>query len=127
MLPYDYAKENYSTLGYVCEGITTYYGDYILYRSGIFSDDDYLNCFNAQLKKHFDNFGRYNYSVAQSSFDTWLDGYSKGIPDRKVSIYTEGCLLAFITDVNIRKSTNNQKNLDDVMRTLYNDFAKKAK
>ena len=26
MLPYDYTKENYSTLGYVYEGVTTYYG-----------------------------------------------------------------------------------------------------
>jgi len=127
MLPYDYTKENYSTLGYVCEGVTTYYGDYILYRSGVFNEDDYFRTFNAQLKKYFDNFGRYNYSVAQSGFDTWLDGYVKGIPDRKVSIYTEGCLLAFITDINIRKNTNNKKNLDDVMHSLYHDYAKQNK
>ena len=125
MQPYDYTKENYSYLGYVCEGVTTYYGDYILYRSGVFSDDEYFNCFNEQLKKHFDNFGRYNLSVADSSFDTWLDGYSKGIPDRKVSIYTEGCLIAFITDINIRKATNNERKLDHVMRYLYENFGKK--
>jgi predicted metalloprotease with PDZ domain len=125
MQPYDYTKENYSYLGYVCEGVTTYYGDYILYRSGVFSDDEYFNCFNEQLKKHFDNFGRYNLSVADSSFDTWLDGYTKGIPDRKVSIYTEGCLIAFITDINIRKATNNERNLDFVMRYLYENFGKK--
>lgn len=124
MYPYDYSKENYSTLGFVCEGVTTYYGDYLLYRSGIFSDEDYFACFNVQLKKHLDNFGRYNNTLAQSSFDTWLDGYSKGIPDRKLSIYTEGCLVAFITDINIRKSSNNANNLDDVMRALYNNFAK---
>jgi len=127
MLPYDYTKENYSTLGYVCEGVTTYYGDYVLYRSGVFSDDDYFNCFNVQLKKHCDNFGRFNYSLAESSFDTWLDGYNKGVPDRKVSIYTEGCIVAFITDINIRKHTKNQKCLDDVVRTLYNDYGKQNK
>lgn len=127
MYPYDYTKENYSSLGFVCEGVTTYYGDYLLYRSGVFSDDDYFNCFNNQLKKHFDNYGRYNYSLAESGFDTWLDGYSKGVPDRKVSIYTEGCLVAFITDINIRKSSQNKKCLDDVMRILYNDYAKAGK
>jgi predicted metalloprotease with PDZ domain len=125
MMPYDYTQENYSQLGYVCEGVTTYYGDYLLYRSGVFSDEEYFDCFNAQLKKHFDNFGRYNLSVADSSFDTWLDGYTKGIPDRKVSIYTEGCLLAFITDINIRKATQNAKKLDDVMLYLYENFGKK--
>lgn len=124
MMPYDYTKENYSYLGYVCEGVTTYYGDYLLYRSGVFSDDEYFDCFNDQLKKHFENFGRYNLSVAESSYDTWLDGYTKGVPDRKVSIYTEGCLIAFITDINIRKATSNEKNLDYVMQHLYEKFGK---
>ena len=30
MLPYDLTRENYSRLGYVYEGFTTYYGDYML-------------------------------------------------------------------------------------------------
>ena len=47
------------------------------------------------LQRHFDNSGRFNYSVAQSSFDTWLDGYVAGSPNRKVSIYNEGALLSF--------------------------------
>src|SRR3989304_7536298 len=42
MHPYDYTKENYSKLGYVCEGVTTYYGDLFLYRSGVYSEFDYL-------------------------------------------------------------------------------------
>ena len=54
-----------------------------------------------------------NYSVAQSSFDTWLDGYVKGNPGRKGSIYTEGALIAFMTDVFILQNTNNKKSLND--------------
>ena len=127
MYPYDYTGENYSRLGYVAEGVTTYYGDLMLYRSGVFNDKPYFETFNEQLQKHFDNFGRFNLSVADSSFDTWLDGYTPGIPNRKVSIYTEGCLLAFITDVLIRRETKNQKSLDDVMRVLYTDYAKQNK
>jgi predicted metalloprotease with PDZ domain len=64
--------------------------------------------------------------VAQSSFDTWLDGYVPGIPGRKTSIYTEGCLLAFVSDIYIRRATNNQKGLEDAIRTLYTDFAQKG-
>ncbi|HVA99335.1 MAG TPA: PDZ domain-containing protein [Bacteroidia bacterium] len=125
MMPYDYTKENYSRLGYVCEGNTTYYGDYMLFRSGIFTETDYFKSFSGQLQKHFDNYGRFNMSVADSSFDTWLDGYNQGIPDRKTSIYTEGCLLAFISDILIRKNTKNKNCLDTAMRFLYNDFGKK--
>ena len=127
MQPYDYTKENYSKLGYVCEGVTTYYGDYLLYRSGVFNESQYLQTFAERLQKHFDNFGRFNLSVADSSFDTWLDGYNPGIPNRKTSIYDEGCLLAFATDLFIRKNSNNERSLDDVMRYLYAEFALKGK
>ncbi|MEO5572581.1 MAG: PDZ domain-containing protein [Bacteroidia bacterium] len=127
MLPYDLAKENYSQLGYVYEGFTTYYGDLILVRTGFFSLERYLSEISIHLQKHMDNYGRFNYSVAQSSFDTWLDGYVPGVPNRKTSIYTEGSFIALMLDFMIRKSTASKKSLDDVMRILYNDFGKKKK
>ena len=127
MFPYDFTKENYSTLGYICEGITTYQGDLFLLKSGVFNEEQYFEELNSQLQKHFDNSGRFNYSVAESSFDTWLDGYLAGAPGRKVSIYTEGCLLAFVTDVMVRRATTNKFGLDDVMRRLYFNFALKGK
>lgn len=127
MQPYDYSIENYSKLGYVCEGVTTYYGDYLLFRSGVFNEEQYLKTFADRLQKHFDNFGRFYLSVADSSFDTWLDGYTPGVPNRKTSIYDEGCLLAFVTDMFIRKNSQNKNSLDDVMRYLYTEFALKNK
>jgi predicted metalloprotease with PDZ domain len=125
MYPYNYAKENYSKLGYVAEGVTTYYGDLLLHRSEVFNDAEYFKLFGGQLQKHIDNFARNSYSVAQSSFDTWLDGYVKGVPNRKLSIYSDGCLISFMTDVLIMRYTNNEKSLDDVMSLLYHNFAKK--
>lgn len=122
MLPYDYTTENYSVLGYIYEGVTTYYGDYMLLRSGVWSFDKYSEHFSADLQKHFGNSGRYNYSVAESSFDTWLDGYAPGVPGRKVSIYVEGMLSAIIADVMIRNNTNNMHSLDTVMKTMYERF-----
>jgi predicted metalloprotease with PDZ domain len=127
MFPYDYKKENYSELGYICEGVTTYMGDLFLYKSGVFSLEQYLLELNKQLQKHFDNHGRFNYSVAESSFDTWLDGYVQGAPARKVSIYTEGCLLAFVTDVMLLQATDDQFGLDTVMKRLYFDYYLKGK
>ena len=127
MYPYDFTKENYSELGYICEGVTTYMGDLMLYKSGVFSLDQYLLEMNKQLQKHFDNHGRFNYSVSESSFDTWLDGYVPGAPARKVSIYTEGCLLAFVTDVMILEATESKFGLDTVMQRLYFDYYLKGK
>src|SRR5690554_3091474 len=120
--PYDFKKENYSKLGYIAEGVTTYMGDLFLYKSGVFTLDQYLLEMNTQIQKHYDNFGRFNYSVADSSFDTWLDGYVQGAPRRKVSIYTEGCLIAFMMDIHILRNTENSKSLSDVMRNLYEKY-----
>jgi predicted metalloprotease with PDZ domain len=122
MFPYDFSKENYSELGFIYEGVTTYMGDLFLLKSNVFSWDQYVIEFNQYLAKHTENEGRFNYSVAESSFDTWLDGYEPGAPGRKVSIYTEGCLLAFMADVLIIRATNGNFGLDEVMRRLYTDY-----
>jgi len=127
LLPYNFKKENYSELGYIYEGVTTYLGDLYLLKSGVFSLENYLRELSAQFQKHFDNPGRFAYSVAQSSYDTWLDGYVPGVPGRKVSIYTEGCLLAFVMDAKIRKATNNKRGIEEVMKRLYYNFAQNNK
>lgn len=119
MTPYDFQSENYHQTGFVTEGVTTYYGDLFLARSGVFSFEEYLGELNKLLKRHYDNEGRKGYSVAESSFDLWLDGYEKGIPGRKVSIYNEGALAALILDLMIRLKFDNEKSLDDVMRLMW--------
>lgn len=123
LLPYDYTQENYFQTGFVAEGVTTYYGDYLLARSHVWSFEEYSIEIDNLLRRHFENFGRHFYSVTESSWDLWLDGYVAGIPNRKVSIYNEGALAALILDIEIRKLTENNKSLDDVMYMLWNDFA----
>lgn len=127
MVPYDFRGENYSRLGYAVEGITTYMGDKMLLRSGYFSDKEMLGLLSETLQKHLDNPGRFNLSVADSSFDTWLDGYKPGIPWRKVSIYNEGCLTAFMTDVLLLQHSGGKHSLDTVMKDLCVRFARKGK
>lgn len=124
MLPYDFSKENYARTGYVYEGFTTYYGDLLLLSSGVFSNAQYFDTLEERLNKHFHNYGRFNLSVAHSSWDTWLDGYVPGAPYRKTSIYDEGNLVAFMLDVLIMKHTSNKFRLRDVCRDLYNYFGK---
>lgn len=127
MLPYDYTKENYSKLGYVAEGVTTYMGDIMLYRPRVFEWKNFVKTQNENLKRHFENEGRHNLSVADSSFDTWLDGYELGIPNRKTSIYTEGALNMLMIDLNIIAHSEGKYSLHDVMKELYHNFALKRK
>ncbi len=124
MQPYDYSKENYTRLGYVAEGVTTYVGDLFLYQAGCFSEFEFFKNIHQLFQRHFHNYGRFNLSVADSSFDTWLDGYEKGIPDRKTSIYNEGALLAMMLDLSLLKDTGNKGGILTVMRLLYDRFGK---
>jgi predicted metalloprotease with PDZ domain len=125
LTPYDFQRENYHATGFVTEGVTTYYGDLFLKRSGVFSLEEYLAELNKLLERHYLNEGRKNLSVADSSFDLWIDGYEKGAPGRKVSIYNEGALLALILDLKIRVNTDHHKSLDDVMRLMWERFGKR--
>jgi predicted metalloprotease with PDZ domain len=122
MQPYDFKRENYALTGFIYEGITTYMGDLYLLKSGVFSLAQYLKELSKQVQKHLDNPGRFSMSVAAASFDTWLDGYVPGAPGRKVSIYTEGCLLAFYVDYRLRKATNHKIGIEQVIKTLYFNF-----
>jgi predicted metalloprotease with PDZ domain len=127
MLPYDFTKENYSNQGYVYEGVTTYYGDMILLRSGVWSWQQYVTSFNSDFLRHISNSGRFNYSVAESSFDTWIDGYVPGTMGRKVSIYIEGMLAAMIADILIIHHSGGKYSLDNVMADFYNHYYKQHK
>jgi predicted metalloprotease with PDZ domain len=127
MLPYDFTRENYSEQGYVYEGVTTYYGDSLLWRSGSLSADDWLEMIQDHVQDYVGNHGRFNLSVARSSWETWLDGYVAGIPWRKVSIYNEGFLIAMMCDLILLHESNGTTSLDGVMKMMYERFGKESK
>jgi predicted metalloprotease with PDZ domain len=124
MLPYDFTRENYSETGYVYEGVTTYYGDSLLWRSGAFTDEDWMEVIEDHVQDYMGNHGRFNLSVAQSSLETWLDGYVAGIPWRKVSIYNEGFLIAMMCDLMLLQESKGGQSLDGVMKRMYDEFGK---
>ncbi|GAB3326902.1 PDZ domain-containing protein [Marivirga atlantica] len=126
MFPYNFQTENYFTTGYIAEGVTTYYGDLFLVRSKVKSVKWYLDELNKLLKRHFENYGRFNSSVAESSQDLWVDGYEAGTPHRKVSIYVKGAIIALLLDLKIMLATNGDKCLEDVIKGLWKNYYKKG-
>lgn len=124
LLPYDFTKENYFTTCFVAEGVTTYYGDLMLRRSGVFDDSAYFKELQVLLKRHFEPNGRAFQSLTESSWDLWLDGYDKGVPNRKVSVYYKGATVALILDLHLRRKWNHARSLDDVMRIMWERFGK---
>ena len=127
LYPYDYTKENYFRTGFVAEGVTTYMGDLMLHKSGVFNWKEFAKTQNQNLERHLTNYGRYNLSVADSGFDSWLDGYKLGAPDRKTSIYPDAGLCMLMIDLEIINNTYGENSLHSVMKELYEDFALKEK
>ncbi|RPA66007.1 M61 family peptidase [Cyclobacteriaceae bacterium YHN15] len=119
--PYDLSKEIYLDSGLVLEGVTTYMGDLFLLKSGYFSLKEYLAILEKQMQREFDNFGWKNQSIMESSLDLWLDGYKPGIPDKKVSIYNRGALLALCLDLMLLDS---ESSLSSVMKYMWEKFGK---
>lgn len=124
ILPYDLSRETYLETGFIMEGVTTYFGDIYLLRSGYFSLEEYLTQLTALIQKEFDSFGWQIQSILESSFDLWLDGYKAGIPDKKVSIYNRGALIACCLDLMLMDVGSS---LADVMKMMWEKFGKTQK
>lgn len=103
-MPYNFDQPSPSRLGYVAEGVTTYLGDLFLLECGVIDMEGWLRRFEKLLTRHLWNPGRLETSVADSSYDTWLDGYILGVPHRRGNIYVEGAVLAFLCDVALNRA-----------------------
>ncbi|MDR2450250.1 MAG: PDZ domain-containing protein [Candidatus Accumulibacter sp.] len=122
--PYDLDRENYTTQLWAFEGITSYYDDLALLRSGVITLGDWLELTAETIGKVLRAPGRLRQSLAESSFDAWSKFYrpDENTPNAVVSYYTKGALAALALDLTLRHKTRNRVSLDDVMRTLWRRF-----
>jgi predicted metalloprotease with PDZ domain len=119
--PYDLERENYTTLLWAFEGITSYYDDLALVRAGLISQSEYLELLGRSITSLLRNAGRLKQTVAEASWDAWIKYYrqDENSPNSQVSYYLKGSLVALCLDLLIRNRTRNRKSLDHVMRALW--------
>ena len=120
LFPYAYDREVAFSTGWVVEGITTYLGDWFLYESGVWTRKEYLAGLLGNLKLHFDRDANAQQSLEESSIDLWLDGYGTSLPNKRVSIYYKGAVVALALDLKLQ--SKNGKSLRDVMRAMNSEF-----
>ncbi|HLL77762.1 MAG TPA: PDZ domain-containing protein [Pyrinomonadaceae bacterium] len=125
--PFDYTAENYTRLLWVAEGVTSYYDNLLVRRAGLMTDRDYLRLLATTIRTIQNTPGRARQSVEEASFDAWIEYYrpDENTINTAVSYYDKGALVALLLDMEIRRRTNGARSLDDVMRRLYADFAKR--
>lgn len=118
--PFDYSRECYTPLLWVSEGFTCYYENRILLLSGIIDSDYMLNDMSASIRTTETNEGHRHMSLRQSSYDIWLNFFNHS--ENIISYYDKGPILGLLFDIELRRLTNTDRGLDDLMRLLYNRY-----
>jgi len=122
--PYDLSTESYTGLLWVFEGITSYYDDLALARSGLISSESYLETLAKTITRVIRTRGRFKQSIEESSFDAWIKFYKKDAnsSNATVSYYTKGSLIALALDLLLRLESNGKCSLDTVMRECWKQY-----
>ena len=111
--PFDYTQVVRSKALWLCEGVTSYFGDRGLVRAGIWKEQQYLDHLAGEIESLQNNSDRKVTSVEKASQSIW---------DRKdwprVDYYNKGELLGLLIDLKIRTATRGEKSIDDVLRHL---------
>jgi predicted metalloprotease with PDZ domain len=127
--PYDLQSEVYTDLLWAFEGITSYYDDLALLRSGLIEMDSYLELLAQTMTRVQRGRGRSRQSAAESSFNAWTKFYKQdeNAANAIVSYYAKGSLIAACIDLKMRELTDGQQNLDAVMRRLWQAYLQQGK
>ncbi len=124
--PFDYTSEQHTTLLWIAEGFTQYYGHLMPHRAGVWDDKQLYKQLAREINYVDRSPGRFHRNLRESSYDTWHTpsarsplGESSNMRNTYVNYYHKGAVLALVLDMEIRKTTSDKKSLDDVINLLY--------
>ncbi|NTS78163.1 M61 family metallopeptidase [Catenovulum sp. SM1970] len=118
--------ETYTRQLWFYEGITSYIDDWSLNQTELVDANQYLNVITKTLQRLENCQGRFVQSTVDSSFDAWTKFYKQdeNATNAIVSYYVKGAVAALCFDLLLRKETNQEDNLQTIMRDFWQDWAK---
>ena len=121
LVPYDYAREQYTRLLWWFEGVTSYYDRLALVRAGIGDPARYLKHLGEEWTALVRQPGSSKMSLEEASLTSWVKHYrpDENTPNSAISYYQKGELVAFALDMVLRRSG---KSLDELLRLLYHRY-----
>lgn len=124
--PYQLSQENYTRLLWAFEGITSYYDNLTLVRTGLLKVEDYLVELGKMISGVLRNPSAMAQNLEEASFDAWIKYYrqDENSPNSLVSYYTKGALVALLLDATIRQRSQGRYSLDTVMVALWQRYGK---
>lgn len=120
-VPYALKAESYTELLWFFEGMTSYYDDMVLVRTGLINHERYLGVLSKTITRVQRGAGRLSQTVTDSSFDAWHKFYKQdeNAPNAIVSYYAKGALVALCLDSLMREHSDGAINLDTLMVKLW--------
>ena len=119
--PFDYERPVRTVNLWWSEGVTDYYTEVILARSGLNSAADFARRMGDAIGNHRGNAARLVVSPERASWTVWDSPEVNS--SYTISYYLQGQVLGFLLDLAIRDSTDNAKSLDDAFRYLFDHHA----
>lgn len=114
----NHQQENYTTLLWLAEGLTSFVDDLFVLRAQLCSLTEYLELMKGTLDRYLNNLGRNYQSLADSSFDAWIKYYrpDENTANSTVSYYIKGGLVFFLLHCELNK---HGKKIDDFLKLLW--------
>ncbi len=121
---FDYDQENYTSSLWFCEGVTSYYDMLIPYRAKVYDRKFLFELISKDISQYLATPGRNIQPLRESSFDAWIKLYRREAysNNNQISYYLKGQFIALCLDLLIRKNTEGEKSLDDVMAEMWVRF-----
>jgi predicted metalloprotease with PDZ domain len=126
--PVDYLNGNDTRDLWLCEGVTNTYAQLALLRAELIDHKTFYARVAGAIQVLQGHSARRFQSVEMAGREAWLEKYSDyNRSARSLSYYNKGELLGYLLDLGIRHASDNQAGLDDVMRRLNQDFARRGR
>ncbi len=110
---WDFAGPDYSPHLWFIEGVTSYFADLTMIRSGILPESTFFAAMSRVISAYENDPGRGWQSLAESSVSTWT------FPPDAMDYYGGGEAVGFLLDMTLRLDTGGERGLVDVLRRLY--------
>ena len=119
--PFDYLNENYTTLLWLAEGLTSFMDDLFVYRAGIATLEEYLEMVKGNLEVYYGTPGRNYHSLEQSSFNAWVKLYrpDENSKNSSISYYLKGGLVFTVLHSLL---LGKEKSINDLLTALWDDY-----
>ncbi|MBT4791249.1 MAG: hypothetical protein HON90_06740 [Halobacteriovoraceae bacterium] len=119
--PFDYLNENYTSMHWLTEGLTSFMDELFVVRSKLCILEEYLKMQTKNLQRYYANAGKKFHSLEQSSFNAWVKLYrpDENSNNSSISYYLKGGLVFSTLHFELLKIG---KNINDLLSLLWSRY-----